>query len=180
MSKSERHLQPSVIDYKNVVSDLLDSATLDKKVEGGFTLELFDHYDWQMRPGCDPDEFAKAKQEFADGLRDVDDLDDFMAMVYEDGQHDTYFLIWQARQLTKGIRPNNPDPHGETPWGDLSDYERTRRVHHLVSSLTPEQCGDLVEYKQKRETEQCFEPDDLFQLLDWITGVEIEDPGLMA
>ena len=82
-----------------ILSDLLASAALDPLSEGRDCLEHFNEYEWQMISGKDTDRFQLLLAKGNEGTMTSSELNEFMAMVSQEGQLHLYYTLWIGHQI---------------------------------------------------------------------------------
>lgn len=88
----------SKVSYE-ILSDLLASEALDLASEARDCLENFEDYEWQMIPGKDSDRFETLRDKGNEGIMTLQELNEFMGIVSQDGQFHLYYSLWIGHQI---------------------------------------------------------------------------------
>lgn len=91
-------IQKAYTEIHNILSELLDSALLDLSTEAKDCLEVFDQYEWEMKPECDEHAFLALQEKGISGVMTFDELNEFMNMVSRVGQYHLYLTIYEGRK----------------------------------------------------------------------------------
>lgn len=82
----------------DILGRLLNSASLDEDVEANDCLDVFDQYDWIMKPGSNEGKFKRLLEKGKAGNMAKAELDEFITMVSGEGEFHLYFTIYQGQQ----------------------------------------------------------------------------------
>lgn len=93
MTQQHNQLLLALKDTHLILSTLLSSAALDPSTEARDCLEVFDQYEWAMKPGCDETRYQALLEKGNSGTMTEDELDEFMEMVSWEGEVHAYYAI---------------------------------------------------------------------------------------
>lgn len=95
----EQTLACALKNSTSLLEKLLGSIALNKDSEAKDCLEVFDQYNWQMTDGENQVEFDRLKQLGNLGEMSVVELNAFMEMTSDEGEHHNYLTIINAEKL---------------------------------------------------------------------------------
>lgn len=108
---SEATRSDSDVDYRkafasiySILSNLLVSASLDPSTEAKDCLAVFDEYEWIMKPSCERVRFELLVERGNSGTLSLDELDEFMNLVSDEGDLHHYYFIFHGKHAIYDYR----------------------------------------------------------------------------
>lgn len=99
------------VDYRkafasiySILSNLLVSASLDPSTEAKDCLAVFDEYEWIMKPRCERSRFEFLVERGNSGTLSLDELDEFMKLVSDEGDLHHYYFIFHGKHAIYDYR----------------------------------------------------------------------------
>ena len=106
-----------------LLSELLDSSQLDKASEAQDCLDVFEDYEWIMKPGSNEDRFGTLYDKGISGSLSVEELDEFCDMASLDGEHHLYLTIREACKAVELLKAGEEHQETATTSVTVADFE---------------------------------------------------------